>query len=91
MAAIGLCRSSVTPYLTTESTVVIACENSPKSVTLAGDDAAIEEVMARVREDYPDVLCRRLRVSIPYHSREYALAIIDFHGCVYHSTSSCHR
>jgi acyl transferase domain-containing protein len=77
MAAIALPRSLVTPYLTTTS-VVLACENSPKNVTLAGDDAAVSEVMSRIHEDHPEVLCRRLRVSIPYHSREDPV----LQGCV---------
>ncbi|KAL6230969.1 hypothetical protein BDW75DRAFT_248240 [Aspergillus navahoensis] len=66
MAAIGLGRPLVTPYLT--DSVVVACENSPKSVTLAGDNNAIEEIIKQIQEDHRDVLCRRLPVSIPYHS-----------------------
>lgn len=68
MAAIGLGQALVTPYLT--SSVVVACENSPKSVTLAGDDNAIEEIIKQIQENHGDVLCRRLPVSIPYHSRK---------------------
>ncbi|KAL2864803.1 type I polyketide synthase [Aspergillus lucknowensis] len=66
MVAVGLGRSAVAPYL--NDSLVIACENSPQSVTLAGNNPALEEVMARVQKDHPDTLVRRLRVSIPYHS-----------------------
>ncbi|KAL3480474.1 putative polyketide synthase [Aspergillus californicus] len=66
MAAIGLGSAIVAPYLT--HSVVVACENSPKSVTVAGDGQAIDDIIQRIREDHSDVLCRRLPVSIPYHS-----------------------
>ncbi|KAL5050934.1 hypothetical protein BDW71DRAFT_215073 [Aspergillus fruticulosus] len=69
MAAIGLGRATVAPYLTS-SPLVIACENSPQSVTLAGADEAIEDIIKRIRKDRPDAFCQRLRVTIPYHSPE---------------------
>ncbi|EFQ96831.1 fatty acid synthase S-acetyltransferase [Nannizzia gypsea CBS 118893] len=66
MAAIGLGRDKVTRYL--EDGVVIACENSPQSVTLSGEAATLENVMASIKKDLPDAFCRRLRVSVAYHS-----------------------
>ncbi|KAL6237837.1 hypothetical protein BDW75DRAFT_237890 [Aspergillus navahoensis] len=66
MAAVGLSRDQVAPYL--KDGVAIACENSPESVTLSGDSAVVDEVADAITKDYPDILCRRLRVSTAYHS-----------------------
>lgn len=60
-----------TPYLLPG--VVIACENSPESVTLSGDADKLDVVMASLKTDKPDVLNRKLRVSKAYHSRESIL------------------
>ena len=68
MAAIGLGREDVTPYLIRG--VVIACENSPESVTLSGDVDKLDEVMAKIKLQKPDALNRKLRVSKAYHSRK---------------------
>jgi acyl transferase domain-containing protein len=66
MAAVGLGRSEVTPYLL--SGVIIGCENSPASITLTGDMDVLETVMRNIRHDFPDVLVRSLRVECAYHS-----------------------
>ncbi|KAJ5624630.1 Fum1p [Penicillium lagena] len=66
MVAIGLGRNEVSLYL--EDGVILACENSPSSVTLSGDIDAIHRVKARIKEDFPDALCRPLKVKIAYHS-----------------------
>jgi acyl transferase domain-containing protein len=68
MAAIGLGWEKVIPYLV--DGVVIACENSPQSVTLSGDAEKIDEVLGKLRAEQPDAFCRRLRVEMAYHSRE---------------------
>jgi acyl transferase domain-containing protein len=76
MAAVGLGRDDVHPYLATG--VRIACENSGSSVTISGDLEPLEEVMAKIKEGRPDVLCRKLQVKAAYHSRKllYPLRII---------------
>ncbi|KAK2814254.1 Type I Iterative PKS, partial [Arthroderma sp. PD_2] len=66
MAAVGLGRDKVTPYL--EDGVVISCENSPSSVTVSGDSDKVDKIMGTIKNDSPDALCRRLRVSVAYHS-----------------------
>ncbi|KAJ5168895.1 uncharacterized protein N7482_004489 [Penicillium canariense] len=66
MAAIGLGRRQVASYL--RKAVVIACENSPNSVTLSGESRQVEEVMEKIKSDHPDALCRLLRVNRAYHS-----------------------
>ncbi|EZF22032.1 hypothetical protein H112_05022 [Trichophyton rubrum D6] len=83
MAAVGLGRDQVTPYL--EDGVVIACENSPLSVTLSGDAAALKKAVGSIKRDLPDAFCRELRVSVAYHSHHmqaigarYELSISPF-------------
>lgn len=66
MAAIGLGREAVLPYLI--EGVGIACENSNKSVTLSGAIEQLEECMAAIKQSHPGALVRRLEVDVAYHS-----------------------
>lgn len=68
MAAIGLGRDAVKPYLI--DGVVIGCENSPLSTTLSGDSDGVDAVLERLKEDLPNVFARRLRTEYAYHSRK---------------------
>lgn len=68
MAAVGLGQRDVTPYLTKD--VEIACENSPETTTLAGDEIAISALLDKIRAAHPDILAARLRIELPYHSCE---------------------
>ncbi|CAG8903343.1 unnamed protein product [Penicillium egyptiacum] len=70
MAAIGMDTEEVQEYL--QAGVVVACENSPKSVTLAGDTHAIENAVALVKRAHPNVLARQLKVDKAYHSHHMA-------------------
>ena len=67
MAAIGLGRDQVTPYLRTG--VIIGCENSSSSTTLTGDRDTLEQVMLDIQTGNPEVLVRALKVECAYHSR----------------------
>ncbi|EFQ96902.1 fatty acid synthase S-acetyltransferase [Nannizzia gypsea CBS 118893] len=66
MAAVGLGPEKVKRYLT--DGVVVACENSPQSVTLSGDSDKLDMVLSDIQSANKDVFCRRLRVGIAYHS-----------------------
>ncbi|KAJ3962935.1 hypothetical protein N0V92_000371 [Colletotrichum tropicale] len=66
MAAVGMGRAKTAPFLT--SGVVIACENSPSSVTISGDTERVENVLSEIRTAYPEVLARLLKVEKAYHS-----------------------
>jgi acyl transferase domain-containing protein/NADPH:quinone reductase-like Zn-dependent oxidoreductase len=46
--------------------VVVACINSPSSVTLSGDLVALDEVASRLEKD--GVFARKLKVPMAYHS-----------------------
>jgi acyl transferase domain-containing protein len=67
MAAVGLGRDEVIPYLA--SGVRVACENSGSSVTLSGDLDRLEGIMDAIKKDFPNILVRRLQVEMAYHSR----------------------
>jgi acyl transferase domain-containing protein len=67
MAAVGLGKEDVVPHLT--AGVVIACENSPSSVTVSGDVDAVDSLLVRLKEANAQTFCRRLQVTKAYHSR----------------------
>lgn len=67
MAAIGLGKAEVSLYL--ERGVVIACENSPTSVTLSGDEDQVDAVVEQLKYDDPNLFARRLKTGgMAYHS-----------------------
>lgn len=68
MAAIGLGPEEVASYLSPG--IVVACENSGKSVTISGDKDHVQSTISKIKGHNPDVLARELRVDIAYHSRE---------------------
>jgi acyl transferase domain-containing protein len=68
MAAVGLGYDEVAKWL--RPGVVIACENSPSSVTLSGDADALRSVLSTLQELHPQVFQRVLKVNKAYHSRE---------------------
>lgn len=66
MAAIGMSREKTEKFLV--HGVVVACENSPESVTISGDHDKLKIVVADIQKAYPDVLARLLKVDKAYHS-----------------------
>ncbi|KAJ3460440.1 hypothetical protein MRS44_011307 [Fusarium solani] len=68
MAAVGLSPLQVKEYIerVTQDKVVVACINSPSSVTLSGDAAAVYEVVNLIKED--GNFARKLAVETAYHS-----------------------
>ncbi|KAG9192485.1 hypothetical protein G6011_11219 [Alternaria panax] len=67
MAAIGLGRADVTKYLSPYK-VVVACENSPRSVTISGDADEVNTVLEGLQKENPNVTARLLKVDKAYHS-----------------------
>lgn len=67
MLAAGLGADEIGAYIAgLEDDVVIACENSPNSVTLSGTIAAIYKVKTRLDAD--SIFARELRTGKAYHS-----------------------
>ncbi|RAL13732.1 type I polyketide synthase [Aspergillus homomorphus CBS 101889] len=66
MCAVGMGTRETLAFL--RPGVVIACENSPDSVTISGNSVAVGETMSAIQASHPGVLVRRLRVDTAYHS-----------------------
>ncbi|KAK2748478.1 Type I Iterative PKS [Myotisia sp. PD_48] len=81
MAAIGMSWEETEKHLI--QNVTIACDNSPKSVTISGDVDAVKAVVEEVKVAHPDVMARLLQVDKAYHSYHMAeigddyLSLID--------------
>ncbi|POR37432.1 Polyketide synthase [Tolypocladium paradoxum] len=86
MAAVGMGSDDVQEYL--QPGVIVACENSPKSVTLAGDSKVVELAVARIKEARPDILARLLQVDKAYHSHHMAEIGDDYHALIEHEVSA---
>ena len=77
MAAIGMSWEETEKCLLPG--VNIACDNSPKNVTISGDSDKIEEVMASIQKMQPNVSVRKLQVDKAYHSHHMAEIGEDYH------------
>ena len=67
MLALGTSEENAMTLLTTrEGEAVVACVNSPSSVTISGDEKAISEVQEKAERK--GLFNRRLRVDTAYHS-----------------------
>ncbi|KAM0695559.1 hypothetical protein Q7P36_005919 [Cladosporium allicinum] len=80
MAAVGLSRRQAESFLTPN--VVIGCENGPSSVTLSGDRSDLDEIMEKIRTQYPEVLVRSLKVEHAYHSNHVTAALASFEDAI---------
>lgn len=67
MAAVGLGWDEVERFLS-HPKCVVGCENAPKSVTLSGDAEEVISVVASIKEEFPDITARLLKVEKAYHS-----------------------
>lgn len=68
MSSVGLGWSEINPFLANISDVTVACKNSPRNTVLSGNAASLDQVVNSIKEKYRDVFCKRLRVSVAYHS-----------------------
>jgi malonyl CoA-acyl carrier protein transacylase/SAM-dependent methyltransferase len=76
MLAVGLSREETQPLITdlSQGVVSIACINSPTSVTVSGDDPAIEELLIILQKK--GVFARKLAVDTAYHSH-HMMHVVD--------------
>ncbi|KAK4034298.1 hypothetical protein C8A01DRAFT_49278 [Parachaetomium inaequale] len=72
MLAAGVGPEDAEKYVagTSVGRAVVACVNSPRSVTISGDVDALDEVASRLELD--GVFARRLNVEMAYHSHHMA-------------------
>ena len=68
MMAVGMSEASVQPLIEslTLGKAVVACVNSPSSITISGDVSAIDELHT-ILED-KKIFARKLAVEVAYHS-----------------------
>lgn len=81
MLALGVSAEVVSTLLDQSNTgyATIAAINSPQSVTLSGDEAAIESIQ-KVAESQ-GIFVRRLKVGVAYHSRHMERAAASYTLC----------
>lgn len=65
--------------------VTVACENSPRSVTASGDEAAIDALAAAFERQ--NMFHRKLHVDVAYHSAHMELVAIDYMNAIEHVPS----
>ncbi len=84
MMAVGFSAKQVQHYISKNasndpfSKVVVACINSPMSVTLSGDKSALQIIRADLEKD--GVFNRLLAVDVAYHSHHMGLARKEYLG-----------
>ncbi|KAJ3496336.1 hypothetical protein NLG97_g2730 [Lecanicillium saksenae] len=66
MAAVNMSSPEVQEFLVPG--VVVACDNSPSSVTLSGDMNELETVVHLISSKSPETVVRKLKVDVAYHS-----------------------
>lgn len=82
MLAVGLGQEKAQSYVdrVISGELVVACVNSPSSVTLSGDSAAIEEIEQMLQTEM--IFTRRLRVPAAYHSHHMLPMASDYQRCL---------
>lgn len=73
MMAIGCSEEEITPLIAqlTAKEVRIACFNSPQSLTISGDEPAIDQLQAIMEKK--EMFNRKLQVDVAYHSHHMKL------------------
>ena len=68
MMSVGLCEDEANKYIekTVGDKTIVACVNSPVSVTLSGDAYALEQLDKTLTAD--GIFVRKLKVEVAYHS-----------------------
>lgn len=72
--AVGLSEQEVHPFITNLNDerktfgISIACINSPKNVTVAGEDHLVDKL--KIVLEGLGIFCRKLRVALAYHSQQ---------------------
>lgn len=84
MMAVGMSAEEVQPYLDEFQSrqLVVACVNSPSSVTISGDILAIEALARTLKEK--QVFSRRLEVGVAYHSPHIEQVAEKYHSFIEH-------
>ncbi|KAF2679022.1 ketoacyl-synt-domain-containing protein [Lentithecium fluviatile CBS 122367] len=88
MMAVGAGTTEITPLLdrvpSASGDVRIACINSPSSVTVSGDAAAVADLQDIIEEVYPGMFARKLQVDTAYHSHHMNLVAKEYTESLLH-------
>ncbi|CZT04695.1 related to polyketide synthase [Rhynchosporium agropyri] len=78
MMAVGGTEEDIAPLIAQlmEKDVRIACFNSPSSLTISGDEAAIDELQTLIEEK--QLFNRKLQVDVAYHSHHMKLVAEEY-------------
>lgn len=80
MAAVGMGYTGIQDHL--RPGVTVACQNSPRSITISGDTDAVEETISNIKNAHPDILVRKLKVNKAYHSPHMAEIGPSYHSLI---------
>lgn len=99
MMAAGLSRENAEEWISkvTDGEIVVACINSPSSVTISGDSQGIDQMLCFLKEE--GIFARRLQIDTAYHSHHMELVAQEYYellsdisplkpvgGCTMHSS-----
>ena len=78
MMAVGASESEAEDWIArlTRGAAVVACVNSPSSVTISGDAAAIDELEAMLKKE--GIFARKLKVETAYHSPHMEMISVPY-------------
>ncbi|PVH85769.1 BcPKS8, polyketide synthase [Cadophora sp. DSE1049] len=78
MMAVGASEEDITPLISQlkEKEVRIACFNSPSSLTISGDEPALDELQALI--EAKQLFNRKLQVDVAYHSHHMKLVADEY-------------
>ncbi|KAJ2990433.1 hypothetical protein NUW58_g2948 [Xylaria curta] len=87
MMAVGLGAEAVSPYmLPYKEEITIACHNSPSSVTLSGDSAALQQLQETLEKE--NIFAKLVKTGgKAYHSSHMAPASAKYEALVNHAMS----
>ncbi|KAJ5788763.1 Acyl transferase/acyl hydrolase/lysophospholipase [Penicillium paradoxum] len=82
MMAVGMSAEEIQPYLDQfpPRQLVVACVNSPSSVTISGDVSAIDALLQTLKDH--SVFSRRLEVGVAYHSPHMEQVAGQYHKLI---------
>lgn len=80
MLSVGLGEEDATPFVRnlTRGKAIVACINSPQSVTISGDGYAVDEVVERIAAADNGTFHRKLLVDTAYHSHHMRTVADDY-------------
>lgn len=82
MMAVGLGRHDAEDWIgrTDAGILVVACVNSPQSVTISGDICAIDQLLSMLEAQ--KIFARKLKVEVAYHSHHMSEVVSSYHTSI---------